>query len=135
MCTTLTPFIYWNLRVSIKGKTDPKQPSKNARTYQNIDFNMTPMWWCTFLVRQYHNTYVWSFLKLIMIEHIKLMKISYLDGWSMLLSRKVSHRRIFPCQVTWAWIWPISEFDKNLASCCNIRYDDPENFTLICCTD
>ena len=76
----------------------------------------------TSLETEYHNTYVWSFLKLmIMIEHIKMMQIPYLDIWSMLLSRQVPHERVIPCQVIQAWTWPISGFDKNIRSCYNIQ--------------
>ena len=33
-----------------------------------------------------------------------------------------------------AWTWLISEFDKNLPSC-YVRYNNPENFSLISSTD
>ena len=46
-------------------------------------------------VSQYHNTDVWTFLKqklMIMIEHIKMMTIPYLDILSLRLSGQVPHR-------------------------------------------
>ena len=44
-------------------------------------------------VSWYHNTHVWTFLKLmIMIVHMKMMQMVYLDIWSMLLSGQVPHR-------------------------------------------
>ena len=53
---------------------------------------LLPMQGCSSLVSQYHNTAVRTFLKLmIMIEHIKMMQIPYLDIWSTLLSGQVSH--------------------------------------------
>ena len=48
---------------------------------------------------------------MLMIEHIKMMQIPYLDIWSMLLSRQVPHRRAISCQVFQAWTRAISEFD------------------------
>ena len=44
------------------------------------------------LLSQYHNTDVWTFLKPIMKEHIKMMQIPYLDIWSMLLFGQIFHR-------------------------------------------
>ena len=42
---------------------------------------------------RYHNTDVWTFLKLMMIEHIKkMMQTPYLHIWLMLLSGNVPHR-------------------------------------------
>ena len=40
-CTTLTPFIYWKLEVSIKGRKHPEKPSKMPEIYQNVDFFIT----------------------------------------------------------------------------------------------
>ena len=52
-------------------------------------FTPTPLGSCSSLVSQYHNTDVWTFLKLmVMIEHIKI-RIPYLDIRSMLLSGQV----------------------------------------------
>ena len=40
------------------------------------------------------------------------------------------------CKVFEAWVWPISEFDKNLPGFLQyIRYDNPENFCSISCMD
>ena len=42
---------------------------------------------------QYHNTDVWTFLKpMLIIEHMKMMQMLYLDIRSMLLSGQVPHR-------------------------------------------
>ena len=44
-------------------------------------------------MRRYHNTDVWTFLKrLLMIEHMKMMQMLYLDIRSMLLSGQVPYR-------------------------------------------
>ena len=127
MCTTLTPFIYWNLRVSIKERTNPKkcQEFENFITlkqfikcYKAVDFppifnniftaNILGMWGkrrgftshAGVVINVTIN--VLTFLKqklMIMIEHIKMMAIPYLDILSMLLSGQVPHRSNPQCHL------------------------------------
>ena len=62
---------------------------------------LTAMQGCSFLVRQCHNTELWTFLKLItMMEHIKMMQIPYPDIWPMLFSGEVPHRSHWS-QLSW----------------------------------
>ena len=54
---------------------------------------------------QYHNTDVWTFLKpMLIIEHMKMMQMLYLDIRSMLLSGQVPHRTN-SSQLLWIWLF------------------------------
>ena len=49
---------------------------------------------------------------MIMIEHIKMMQIPYLNIWSMLLSREVSHERVMT--------YPGHDPSQNLIKICQV---------------
>ena len=55
---------------------------------------LPPTWGCSSLVIQHHNNDELTFLKLmvVMINHIKMTQIPYIDKGSMFLSGQVSHK-------------------------------------------
>ena len=54
---------------------------------------------------RYHNTDAWAFLKpMLIIEHMKMMQMLYLDIRSMLLSGQVPHRTN-SSQLLWIWLF------------------------------
>ena len=128
--TTLTPFIYWKLTVSIKGRAHPKKTHQKYQEFIKIltlmsfknsffsclqlyiynkyignvgeeegHYSPLPLMHGGMLlpsepVQQYRCMNLPKTDKLmIMIEHIKMIQIPYLDIWSMLLSGQVPHRR------------------------------------------